>query len=99
MASQAVSKPASASSPFALGFPVGPSPLTATTERDWLEYVTDAFQRGVLYLDLLRRRGNEEKEITAPPRATVLPFDHEVLLRGPARPTPSPFAPHRLVTP
>jgi hypothetical protein len=50
MASQAVSKPASASSPFALGFPVGPSPLTATTERDWLEYVTDACQRGVLYL-------------------------------------------------
>ncbi len=99
MASQAVSKPASASSPFALGFPVGPSPLTATTERDWLEYVTDACQRGVLYLDLLRRRGNEEKEITARPMATVLHFDHEVLMSGRSLPKPINFALARIVPP
>jgi uncharacterized protein DUF3141 len=99
MESQVVSKPASASSPFALGLPVGPSPLTATTERDWLEYVTDACQRGVLYLDLLRRRGNQEKEITARPMATVLHFDYEVLMSGRSLPKPINFALARIVPP
>jgi len=102
MANQAVSKPASASSPFALGFPVGPNPLTATpgaTAQHWLEYVTDACQRGVLYLDLLRRRGNEEKEMTARPMATVLHFDLEVLMSGRSLPKPINFALARIVPP
>ena len=102
MANQAVSEPASASSPFGLGFPVGSGPLTGTlgaTERDWLEYVTDACQRGVLYLDLLRRRGNEEKEITTRPMATVLHFDHEVLMSGRSLPKPINFALARIVPP
>ena len=102
MANQAVSEPASASSPFGLGFPVGSGPLTRTlgaTERDWLEYVTDACQRGVLYLDLLRRRGNEEKEITTRPMATVLHFDHEVLMSGRSLRKPINFALARIVPP
>jgi hypothetical protein len=40
------------------------------------EYLVDAFQRTVLYLDLLRRRGNQEEEIESQSMATVLHFDH-----------------------
>jgi Protein of unknown function (DUF3141) len=46
------------------------------------EYVVDALQRSVLFLDLLRRRGDEEIEITSRPMATVLSFGHEVLMDG-----------------
>jgi hypothetical protein len=67
--------------------------------KDWLEYVTDAYQRGVLFLDLLRRRGNEEEEITAQPMATVLHFDHEVLMSGRSFRRPINFALSRIVPP
>src|SRR5262249_50300692 len=61
MANQAGSEPA-----FDLAFPVVPGLLTiapGATAQHWLEYVTDACQRGVLFLDLLRRRGNEERKL------------------------------------
>src|SRR5215471_12782347 len=97
MANQAVSEPA-----FDLAFPVVPGLLTiapGATAQHWLEYVTDACQRGVLFLDLLRRRGNEEKEITAQPMATVLRFDHELLMSGQSLPKPINFALSRIVPP
>ena len=71
----------------------------STITQDWLEYVTDACQRGVLYLDLLRRRGNEEEEITSRPMATVLGFDHELLMSGRSLPRPINFALVRVVPP
>jgi len=46
------------------------------------EYLVDAFQRSVLFLDLLRQRGNEEIEITSRPTATVLRFKHEEVMSG-----------------
>jgi hypothetical protein len=46
------------------------------------EYLVDAFQRTVLYRDLLRRCGNQEEEIESQSMATVLHFDHELLMRG-----------------
>ena len=48
----------------------------------WPEYVVDGLQRAVLFLDLLRQRGNDEIEITGRSFATVLSFDHEVLMDG-----------------
>jgi hypothetical protein len=48
-----------------------------TTWPEYREYMIDMFQRSVLFLDLLRRRGNEEIEITSRPMATLLRFDHE----------------------
>jgi len=48
----------------------------------WPAYMIDALQRSVLFVDLLRRRGNEEIEITSRPTATVLRFDHEVVMTG-----------------
>ena len=65
----------------------------------WPEYMVDAFQRSVLFLDLLRQRGNEEIEITSRPMATVLRFDHEVLMSGRSLPRPINYALSRIVPP
>src|SRR5262249_34790601 len=105
MANQAVSQPANqaVSEPaFDLAFPVVPGLLTiapGASAQHWLEYVTDACQRGALFLELLRRPGNEEKEITAQPMATVLRFDHELLMSGQSLPKPINFALSRIVPP
>jgi hypothetical protein len=39
-------------------------------------------QRAVLFLDLLRRRGNEELEITSRSLATVLRYEYESIMSG-----------------
>ena len=63
----------------------------------WPEYMIDAFQRSVLFLDLLRQRGNEEIEIASRPMATVLRFDHEVLMSGRSLPRPINYHLSRIV--
>jgi hypothetical protein len=84
-ADASMSKPGSAANPSGSELPTfrksfaGPSGNAVTT---WPDYMVDAFQRSVLFLDLLRRRGNEEIEITSRPMATVLSFGHEVLMDG-----------------
>ena len=54
----------------------------------WPDYMVDAFQRSILFLDLLRQRGDEEIEITSRPMATVLSFGHDVLMDGRSLPRP-----------
>ena len=77
--------------PLGLDWPAFPK-LTAASSGNlmtrWPEYMVDTFQRSVLFLDLLRQRGNEEIEITSRPMATVLRFDHEVLMSGRSLPRP-----------
>jgi len=63
------------------------------------EYLVDAWQRSVLFLDVLRRRGNEQEEITSRPQATVLSFGHEVLMSGRALPRPINYSLSRIVPP
>ena len=63
------------------------------------EYMVDALQRSVLFLDLLRQRGNEEIEITSRPMATVLSFGHEVLMDGRSLPRPINYTLSRIVPP
>src|SRR5271165_2341482 len=63
------------------------------------EYLTDAFQRSVLFLELLRERGNEQVEMTSQPMATVLRFDHEVLVSGRSLPRPINYSLSRIVPP
>ena len=95
---QAISRPVP--KPLGSMLPVVPSQIApGAITKDWLEYVTDAYQRGVLYLDVLRRRGNEEEEITTRPMATVLHFDHEVLMSGRSFRKPINFALSRIVPP
>lgn len=62
-------------------------------------YLIDAAQRHVLFLDLLRRRGNEQHDMTSHPMATVLTFDHEVLVSGRALPRPINYSLSRIVPP
>lgn len=47
-----------------------------------------SWQRSVLFLDVLRQRGNEQGVVTARPMATVLRFEHELLLSGRSLPRP-----------
>ncbi len=79
------------SNPFA----TAPGNITAALP----EYLVDAFQRSILFLDLLRQRGNEEIEITSRPMATVLSFSHEVLMDGRSLPRPMNYTLSRIVPP
>jgi len=76
-------------------FEVGPGSIPAA----WPEYMLDALQRSVLFLDLLRRRGDEEIEITSQPMVTVLSFGHEVLIDGRSLPRPINYALSRILPP
>ncbi len=88
--------------PFGIGLPTFPSGSKASSGNfmtSWSEYLTDALQRSVLFLELLRRRGNEEVEITSRPMATVLGFGHEILMSGRSLPRPINYALSRIVPP
>jgi hypothetical protein len=88
---QEFSKLASAMNPFGLAWPAFSINLAASSGNPVTalpEYMVDALQRSVLFLDLLRQRGNEEIEITSRPMATVLRFDHEELMSGRSLPRP-----------
>jgi len=63
------------------------------------EYMLDALQRSVLFLNLLRQRGNEEIEITSRPTATVLRFEHEVVMTGLSLPRPMNYSLLRILPP
>ena len=65
----------------------------------WPDYAVDAFQRSVLFLELLRRRGNAEIEITSRPTATVLRFEHEVVMGGRSLPRPMNYTLLRILPP
>jgi hypothetical protein len=65
----------------------------------WPQYLVDGMQRSVLFLDLLRQRGNDEIEITSQPTATVLSFGHDVLMSGDSLPRPINYALSRIVPP
>jgi hypothetical protein len=97
-----ISKPASATNPLALaltGFPNAFASSAANPLAAWPEYLVDAFQRSVLFFDVLRQRGNEQIEITSRPMATVLRFDHEVLMSGHSLPRPINYSLSRIVPP
>ena len=97
-----ISKPASAISLLGvegLLFPKVSEASASNVAISWPEYAVDAFQRSILFLDLLRQRGNEEIEITSRPMATVLRFDHEVLMSGRSLPRPINYALSRIVPP
>lgn len=82
--------------------PARPEPDVALTSNpviDWSAYAVDAWQRGVLFLDVLRRRGNEQIDITSRPMATVLRFGHDVLMSGQSLPRPINYALSRIVPP
>ena len=97
-----MSRPAVAINPFGLELPAFPNPSVASCGnfmKAGPEYVVDAFQRSVLFLEMLRQRGNEEIEITSRPLATVLRFGHEVVMDGRSLPRPINYALWRILPP
>ena len=102
MKDDSISKPASAMKPIDLDLPAfsnRSAPSSGNFATSWPEYLTDALQRNVLFLELLRQRGNQEIEITSKPMATVLRFDHEVLMSGRLLPRPINYALLRILPP
>jgi hypothetical protein len=62
-------------------------------------YLLDAAQRWLLFLDLLRQRGNDEIDMAARPTATVLRFEQEIIMRGTALPRPMNYSLSRILPP
>ena len=63
------------------------------------EYATDFWQRSLIFLDILRRSGNQQAEMTSRPINAVLIYDYEIILRGDSLPRPVNYALVRVVPP
>jgi pimeloyl-ACP methyl ester carboxylesterase len=59
-----------------------PQLLTADTLADWQDYLTDWWQRSVLFLDILRQRGNNFIQHEEGGCQPVLAFDYEMIVDG-----------------
>lgn len=71
----------------------------ATDFRAAAEYVTDFWQRSLLFLDILRQSGNQQAEMISRPINAVLVYDHEMILRGTDLPHPVNYGLVRIVPP
>jgi hypothetical protein len=63
------------------------------------EYFIDAFQRNVLFLDVLRQRGNEQEAITSRPMSSVLTFEHDIIMSGRSLPRPINYSLAKIIPP
>ena len=50
--------------------------------KEFQDYLTDFSQRSVLFMDIMRKRGNQAVEMSSTNGATVLSFDFEILIDG-----------------
>src|SRR4249919_1861050 len=63
------------------------------------EYVTDAIQRGILFLDVMRERGDAFREHAAQTAPHVLDFDFELVVDGRTLARPVNYALVRVTPP
>ena len=63
------------------------------------EYALDFWQRSVLFLDILRQRGNQREEMLAHGATSVLIYDSELLMRGDELPHPVNYSLLRIIPP
>ena len=63
------------------------------------EYVRDFWQRSVLFLDILRQRGNQRDEMLAHGATSVLIYDSELVMRGDELPHPVNYLLLRIIPP
>jgi hypothetical protein len=96
ISSSLVGLPSIPPGPFAFGASLPPLDGSMAS---WQAYLLDAWQRSVLFLDVLRQRGNEQEAITARPAATVLRFAHEPLMSGRSLPRPINYSLSRIIPP
>ncbi len=68
------------------------SPQDAWSALPGMAYAVDAFERGVLFMDAMRRRGNTYAEHMNAGEPPLLKFDHELLLDGRDLPRPCNYA-------
>src|SRR5262249_45678779 len=63
------------------------------------EYALDFWQRSLLFLDILRQRGNAREEMLARGASSVLIYDTELVMRGDALPRPVNYSLLRVIPP
>ena len=63
------------------------------------EYVRDFWQRSVLFLDILRQRGNQREDMLAHGVTSVLMYDSELVMRGDELPHPVNYSLLRVIPP
>jgi len=63
------------------------------------DYIIDAFQRYILFLEVLRQRGNEQEAITSRPMSTVLSFEHDIIMSGRSLPRPINYSLAKIIPP
>ena len=83
--------------PFAIGLPS--SGMARMDSAAATDYATDFWQRSLIFLDILRRSGNQQAEMTSRPVNAVLIFDYEIILRGSSLPRPVNYALVRVLPP
>ena len=66
---------------------------------DIADYVRDFWQRSILFLDILRRRGNQRVEMLAHEVTSVLTYDSELVMRGDELPLPVNYSLVRVIPP
>ncbi len=77
-------------------------PCTGAAAMGWnaaAEYAADFWQRSFIFLDILRRSGNQQADMTSRKLNEVLIFDYEVILRGDSLPRSVNYALVRVVPP
>jgi len=73
------------------------APVTLMAE--WHDYLTDSQQRGVLFLDALRRRGDNAKRREQEGLKPVLVFDYELIVDGATLDRPVNYSLVRIIPP
>src|SRR3974390_3330591 len=63
------------------------------------EYARDFWQRSVLFMDILRERGNGHEEMMAHGATSVLIYDSELVMRGDELPDPVNYSLLRIIPP
>jgi pimeloyl-ACP methyl ester carboxylesterase len=63
------------------------------------EYLRDFWQRSVLFLDILRQRGNQREEMLAHGVTSVLIYDSQLVMRGDELPHPVNYSLLRVIPP
>src|SRR5215472_13430050 len=86
-------------SPAPAQAPTSPSPWSIPSASDPLDYCVDAWQRMILLLDVLRRRGNNYVEHNARKAPHVLSFSAQLVLDGRTFPRPVNYGLARIVPP
>jgi pimeloyl-ACP methyl ester carboxylesterase len=78
---------------------VTPLPGPENAYRDWAAYAPNWAQRGVLFWDTLRQRGNNFLAYERAGKPPVLAFDYEIILDGRKLPRPVNYALVRITAP